>query len=95
MKHKEFADIMVHALGQEGTTDVPVLPLEAAIENYKALDAKAAAEGKEYGVHMEINANMSSRDLFIDPTEVMKELGYEKEDVYAAIDESLAAILKE
>lgn len=95
LKHKEFADIMVHALGQEDMTNVPVLPLEAVIENYKALDEKAAAEGKEYGVHMEINANMSSRDLFIDPTEVMQELGYEEDDVYAAIDESLAAILNE
>lgn len=95
IKHKEFADIMVHALGQEKMTKVPVLPLETAIENYKALDTKVAAEGKEYGVHMEINANMSSRDLFIDPTEVMQELGYEEDDVYAAIDESLSAILKE
>lgn len=95
MKHKEFADIMVHALGQEETTDVPVLPLEAAIDSYKQLDMQAAEEGKEYGVHMIINAYMSSQDLFIDPTEVMQELGYEKEDVYAAIDESLAAILKE
>lgn len=94
MKHKEFADIMVHALGQEEMTSVPVVPLEAVIESYKDLDAKAAAEGKEYGVHMEISAHMSSRDLFIDPTEVMQELGYENDDVYAAIDESLTAILK-
>lgn len=95
MKHKEFADIRVHALGQENMTKLPVLPLEAVIDRYIELDKKAAAEGKEYGVHMEVNAIMNSRDLFIDPTEAMVDLGYKKDDVYAAIDETLAVVVKE
>lgn len=95
MKHTEFADIMVHALGQENMTEIPVLPLEAVIDRYKELDKKPAAEGKEYGAHMEVNAIMSSRDLFIDPTKAMAELEYAEDDVYAAIDETLSVVVKE
>lgn len=94
LKHKEFTERMVKALGQEDMTEVPVLPLEAVIDSYKALDEQSAEAGTEHGIHMVMNADMNNRDLFIDPTEVMQELGYEYDDVYASIDETLEAIVK-
>ncbi|MDN6195490.1 MAG: NAD-dependent epimerase/dehydratase family protein [Atopostipes suicloacalis] len=95
ISHKEFMDRIVKALGQEETTNVPVVPLEAVMDKYRELDEQTAAAGKEHGIHMEMNAEMNSRNLFIDPTEVMKELGYEEDDVNAAIEETLEIIKKE
>lgn len=95
LTHKEFIDRIVKALGQEETTEVPIVPIEAVIESYRAMDEQIKASGKEQGMHMEMIAEMNNRELFIDPTEVMAELGYDVEDVSAAIDETLEVIMKE
>lgn len=95
LSHKDFMDRIVKAIGQEDTTEIPVVPLEAVIENYRKIDEQTAAAGKEHGMHMEMIAEMNNRDLFIDPTEVMEELGYEEDDVDAAIDRTLEIIAKE
>lgn len=95
LTHKEFMDRIVKAIGQEDSTEIPVVPLESVIENYREIDKQTAAAGKEHGMHMEMIAEMNNRKLFIDPTEVMEELGYEEDDVDAAIDETLDIIAKE
>ena len=95
LSHKDFMDRIVKAIGQEETTEIPVVPIEAVIENYRAIDQQTKAAGKEHGMHMEMIAEMNNRDLFIDPTEVMSELGYEEDDVDAAIDRTLEIIAKE
>lgn len=95
LTHKDFMDRIAKAIGQEKTTEIPVLPLEAVIENYREIDKQTASAGKEHGMHMEMIAEMNNRDLFIDPTEVMEQLGYEEDDVDAAIDKTLEIIAKE
>ncbi|NLC39494.1 MAG: hypothetical protein GX763_01085 [Clostridiaceae bacterium] len=39
-------------------------------------------------------AEMNTRDLYIDPKPVMEALGYEEDDVEAAIKETLAYIIE-
>lgn len=94
MKYKEFFEMIVEALGQEDTTTIPVVPLEAMMPIYEKIDADAKAAGKEHGVKVSMGAQMNERDLYIDPTETMEELGYEDDDVIAAIKESLALCVK-
>ena len=94
LSHKEFTEMMVNALGQEGKTDVPVVDLETVLPTYKAIDEKTAAAGKEHGIHMVLNADMKARDLGIDPKISMDPLGYEEDDVYANVKETLEACVK-
>ncbi|GEK91143.1 NAD-dependent epimerase/dehydratase family protein [Alkalibacterium kapii] len=94
LSHKEFADMMVDALGQKDKTQVPVVDLETVLPSYKAIDEKSAAAGKEHGMHMVMNADMNSRDLSIDPKISMDPLGYEEDDVYASIEKTLEACVK-
>lgn len=87
--YKEFTDMMVEALGQEGKTDVPLLPLEEMLPIYEEMDREADKQGKEHGIHMAISAKVNTRDLFIDPKKPMEELGYEEDDVYESIRKTL------
>ena len=94
MKYKDFFEMMVEALGQTGKTQVPVVPLEAVLPTYEKIDADTAAAGKEHGIKLAMGARMQERDLYIDPKETMDKLGYEEDDVIAAIKESLALCVK-
>lgn len=94
MKYKEFFEMIVEALGQEDTTTIQVVPLETMMPIYEKIDADAKAAGKEHGVKVTMGARMNERDLYIDPTQTMEELGYEDDDVIAAIKESLALCVK-
>lgn len=95
MKYQEFYQMMVDALGQKDTTQVPVLPLDVLLPNYVALDEQAKKAGKEHGIHMAVGAKMNNRDLYIDPKIAMDQLGYEEDDVVAAIKETLKLIVEE
>lgn len=92
MKYQEFYQMMVDALGQD--TQVPVVPLEAMLPTFEQLDAQSKAAGKEHGIHLAKGAQMNNRDLYIDPTEVMEQLGYEEDDVVASIKETLTFIFE-
>lgn len=94
LTHEDFMNRIVKALGQEATTKVPVVPLDAVLDSYREIDKQTAAAGKEHGMHMEMVAEMNNRDLFIDPIEVMDQLGYEEDDVDAEIDKTLELITK-
>ncbi len=94
MKYQTFYEMMVEGLGQSGKTQVPVLPLEALLPVYENLDKQAKENGKEHGIHMAKGAEMNTRDLYIDPKPVMEALGYEEDDVEAAIKETLAYIIE-
>ncbi|NLJ40955.1 MAG: NAD(P)-dependent oxidoreductase [Clostridiales bacterium] len=95
MKYQEFYQMMVDALGQNETTQVPVLPLETLLPNFEALDAEAKKAGKEHGIHLAVGARMNSRDLYIDPKVTMEQLGYKEDDVVGAIKETLKFIVEE
>lgn len=89
MKHKEFMDMMVEALGQKETTQIPILPLDTMMPNYEAMDQEAEKQGKEHGIHMVVSAQLNDRDLFIYPQETMDALAYEEDDVYGEIVKTL------
>ncbi len=94
MKYQTFYQMMAEALGQSATTQIPVLPLETLMPVYENLDREAKEHGKEHGIHLAKGAEMNNRDLYIDPRPVMEALGYEADDVEAAIKETLAYILE-
>lgn len=89
MKFKDFYQMMVDALGQTETTQVPVVEYEQMLPTYQAIDAHAKAEGKEHGMHMVVSAKLQTEDLFLDPKDTMPVLGIKEHDVEASIKESL------
>ena len=89
MKFQEFYQMMVDALGQTDTTQIPVVPYEQMLPTYEAIDAQAKAEGKEHGMHMVISARLQAEDLYIDPQETMPVLGIKEYDIVESIKETL------
>lgn len=93
LSHQEFYEKIVKALGQD--TQVPLVPFEAIEPALKQADDHAAANGLEHGIHMVLSGRVRALDLGIDPAPVREQLGYEDDDVLAAIDETLAVCLAE
>ncbi|WP_125606623.1 NAD-dependent epimerase/dehydratase family protein [Lapidilactobacillus bayanensis] len=90
MKYQEFYQMIVDALGQHETTQVPVVPYEQMKPIYVGLDQQAAAEGKEHGVHMVVSSLVQTKDLYLNPEDTMPILGIKDHDVVASIKETLA-----
>lgn len=88
MKHSEFHQMVLDALGQKDSKIV-VLPLEQMQPAMEQLDAATAAAGKEHGIHMSVAAAIQDRDAYLDPADTMPILQYQEDDVYAAIVETL------
>ena len=88
MKHREFYEMMVDALGQDTVLlDVPYEHLKA---NFEKVDAHAASLGKEHGIPIVLSQRMNQEDLYIDPAETMGELGITPvEDMRQLIKDSL------
>ncbi len=93
MKYREFYQLMVEALGQTETTQLPIVEFDSMVEIYRQVDQQAAAEGLEHGIHIEVSSRMQVEDLYIDPQETMPVLGYQEDDVVASIKETLKACL--
>ncbi|KOR87874.1 NAD-dependent epimerase/dehydratase family protein [Paenibacillus solani] len=94
MKHSEFHQMVLDALGQKDSK-VVVLPLEQMQPAMEQLDAATAAAGKEHGIHMSVTALIQDRDAYLDPADTMPILQYQEDDVYAAIVETLRKCVEE
>lgn len=92
MKHQEFFQIIAEVLGQKDTV-VQVIELEKMLPGYVQRDKQAAQEGKEHGIHVELTAYIQDRDAYLDPEETMPILKYNKDDIRAAIKESIEECL--
>ncbi|RKD23014.1 epimerase [Ammoniphilus oxalaticus] len=88
MKYKEFYEIIADLLEQKDTV-VQVVPLDQMKAAYRQVDEQAAAEGKEYGIHIERQADMQDRDAYIDPMDTMPILKYSDDDVRACLIETI------
>ena len=81
MKFQDFYQMMVDALGQTETTQVPVVEYEQVRPMYEEMDRKADENGVEHGMHMAVMSKLQTEDLFIDPAETMSALGIREHDV--------------
>ncbi|SDY21959.1 Nucleoside-diphosphate-sugar epimerase [Evansella caseinilytica] len=93
MKHQEFFQIIADVLGQKETI-VQVVPLEQMKPAYAQADELAAAKGKEHGIHLAYTAEIQDRDAYLDPDDTMPVLKFQKDDVKAAIVETIKKCLE-
>ncbi|GAB6989787.1 NAD-dependent epimerase/dehydratase family protein [Paenibacillus pini] len=89
MKHSEFHQMVVDALGQEEDSTVKVVPLAQMKPVMEQIDEKNAEAGKEQGVHMSMMAEIQNRDAYLDPADTMSILKYNEYDIRASIEETL------
>lgn len=90
MKFQEFYQMMVDALGQTESTQVPVVEYDQMKPVYEEIDRKAAEKGLEHGMHMVISTKLQTEDLYLDPADTMSILGIKDHDVLQSIKETLA-----
>ena len=95
MKYNDFYKMMVEALGQTETTQVPVLPFEQLRETYEQVDRAAEEQGVEHGILYSLTGQLQEEDKYIDPAETMSELGIKEYDVVESIRETLAKCVAE
>lgn len=88
MKYQEFFQIIADLLGQKDTI-IQIAPLEQMKKALAEHDKEVAAAGKEHGIHLAMTAEIQNRDAFIDPNDTMPILKYKKDDVRAAIKETI------
>ncbi|OAB40462.1 NAD-dependent epimerase/dehydratase family protein [Paenibacillus antarcticus] len=88
MKHSEFHQMVLDALGQKDST-IKVVPLEQMKPVMEQIDAKNAEAGKEQGVHMSMMAQIQNRDAYLDSKETMPILKYNVYDIRESIEETL------
>lgn len=93
MKYKELYEIIADVLGQKDTI-IKVIPLEQMKQAFVKVDEQAAAEGKEYGIHVAKTAEMQTRDAYIAPEDTMPILKYHKDDVRASIIETIKSCIE-
>lgn len=89
MKFQEFYQMIVEALGQQQSTQVPVVPYEQMKAVYENLDEHATITGLEHGIHMVVSSKLQTEDLYVDPEETMLVLGIKNHDVLESIRETL------
>ncbi|MGB6178758.1 NAD-dependent epimerase/dehydratase family protein [Carnobacterium sp.] len=89
MKFQDFYQMMVDALGQTETTQVPIVDYEQMRPMYEEMDRKAAENGLEHGIHMAVMSKLQTEDLYIEPAETMVALGIKEHDVIKSIKETL------
>lgn len=87
----DFYRRIADSLGQR--TQIPLVPFEILEPGLVALDEEAAMAGLEHGISMRLAGLARAHDLSIDPGPVQEALGYDDDDVLAAIDETLAVVL--
>lgn len=93
LAHAEFYETIVAALGQR--TKVPLVPFEAVEDQMAAADREAAEQGLEHGISLRMSGLLRATDLSLDPAPTQSILGYEDDDVPAAIDETLRVVLRD
>lgn len=93
MKHAEFFQMIANILDQKDTV-IQVVPIEHIKPVMVQHDEQTAAAGKEHGIHLAKTADIQNRDAYIDPASTMLQLKYEKDDVKAAIIETIENCVK-
>ncbi|AZS13644.1 NAD-dependent epimerase/dehydratase family protein [Paenibacillus lutimineralis] len=88
MKFTEFNQMIVDMLGQT-ETKVTVVPLETMKSAMEQMDAAEFEAGREHGIHLADTMEIQNRDAYLDPEDTMPILQYKKDDVRAAIRETL------
>lgn len=88
LSYAELNTIACRLIGRD-PADVVVVPLEAVLPSYEQMDARAAAQGVEHGIHLPFTAQFQARDAVTDPALTMPVLGIRQQDVVAALTESL------
>ncbi|WP_454191164.1 NAD-dependent epimerase/dehydratase family protein [Paenibacillus sp. Marseille-Q7038] len=94
MKHSEFYQMVVDALGQEDST-VTVVSLDQMKPIMAEIDVKNAEAGKEQGVHMSMMAEIQNRDAYLHPADTMSLLTYHEYDIRESIRETLRKCVQE
>ncbi|WP_211750330.1 NAD-dependent epimerase/dehydratase family protein [Paenibacillus sp. Marseille-Q4541] len=94
MKHSEFHQMVMNALGQKDSR-VKVVPLEQLKPAMERIDEKNAEAGKEQGVHMSMMAEIQNRDAYLDPADTMPILKYNEYDIRKSIEETLRKCVQE
>ncbi len=92
--YQDFYKMMVKALGQEGKTEIPVIPFAAVKDAYEKIDADAKAQGVEHGIRMGLDGQIMEEDLYLDPKDTKDVLGIKDHDVLKSIDETLEKIME-
>ena len=93
MKFQDFFQMMVDALDQTETTQVPVVEYDQMKSVYEDIDRKAAEKGLEHGMHMVVSSKLQTEDLYLDPADTMSVLGIKEHDVIQSIKETLATCI--
>ncbi|QYH19837.1 NAD-dependent epimerase/dehydratase family protein [Corynebacterium aquatimens] len=88
----EFYQMFIDKMGLD--TKLMEMPYDAVREQMAQLDQHAESEGKEHGIKMELAGELRAMDLSIDPAETKEALGYEDDDVIAAIEETIDYIIE-
>lgn len=94
MKHSEFYQMVLDALGQKDSI-VKVVPLDQMKPAMEQIDAKNAEAGKEQGVLNSMMAEIQNRDAYLDPADTMTLLKYQEEDIRESIRETLRKCVQE
>lgn len=88
LTHVEFHQLICELIGRDPAQVVPV-PVEAQLPTMEQYDAYAAAQGVEHGIHLVDSAQFNARRAITDPAETKPVLGYQDDDVVAAIKETI------
>lgn len=94
LSYAEFHELICEALGRN-RSDVKVVPVEAIMPMMEQVDARAAAQGKEHGIHVVDSTQFQERAAVSDPELTMAALGYEPDDVVTSIRETLQVCLEQ
>lgn len=94
MKYADFYKMMVEALGQSETTEVPVLPYEQMRETFEQIDRTSEENGLEHGIRYSLMRQVQDEDLYLDPKDTMDQLGIKEHDVVQSIKETLQKIVQ-
>ncbi|MDO5663122.1 MAG: NAD-dependent epimerase/dehydratase family protein, partial [Brachybacterium sp.] len=91
LEHAAFYRRIAERLQQ--STQVPLVPFEALEPTLAELDEQCAQQGVEHGIHLRVSGYLRSLDLSLDPVPAQSALGYEDDDVPAAIERTLDVVL--
>ncbi|MFT8394212.1 MAG: NAD(P)-dependent oxidoreductase [Liquorilactobacillus ghanensis] len=89
MKFKEFYQLIIEALGQQDTTQIPISNYDDLKPYFEKMDQDADQQGLEHGIHMAVSMKLQTEDLFLNPTDTMPILGIKEHDVVASIRKTL------
>ncbi|WLV24567.1 NAD-dependent epimerase/dehydratase family protein [Aciduricibacillus chroicocephali] len=94
MSYAEFYRIIADTAGQKDSV-IQTASLEQLLPTFEQIDKQTAEAGKERAMPGIKTAELQSRNTIIDPAETMELLKYKKDDVQAAIEESIRKSLAE